>query len=117
MKAVVGKSAELMKGSMKRVRLGPIPVVLIRTKTGVVRAYVDRCLHMGAPLSKGELGWSSDSSSDVGDYRVERDGEILRCPWHGYEYDVRTGATVFDQQRKLRRITVIEEDGDLILES
>ena len=31
-----------------------------------------------------------------GEYRYERRGEILRCPWHGWEYDVTTGQSWVD---------------------
>ena len=26
-----------------------------------------------------------------GEYRLERQGEMLRCPWHGWEFDIKTG--------------------------
>ena len=41
------------------------------------------------------------SSSAPGQYEVTRTGEILRCPWHGWEFDVRTGQSWFDP-RSLR---------------
>lgn len=58
------------------------PVVVVRTlgpdsADGAVRAYSDVCVHRGAALS---LGW--------------RDGECLRCPFHGWAYDPNDGAVV-----------------------
>ncbi len=26
-----------------------------------------------------------------GEYRMSRPGEMLKCPWHGWEFDIRTG--------------------------
>jgi 3-phenylpropionate/trans-cinnamate dioxygenase ferredoxin subunit len=34
-----------------------------------------------------------------GDYTYTRRGEILRCPWHGWEFDIKTGQSWFDPQR------------------
>jgi nitrite reductase/ring-hydroxylating ferredoxin subunit len=36
---------------------------------------------------------------EPGDYRYSRPGEILRCPWHGWEFDVRTGRSWCDPAR------------------
>ncbi|HLK16524.1 MAG TPA: Rieske 2Fe-2S domain-containing protein, partial [Fimbriimonadaceae bacterium] len=33
-----------------------------------------------------------------GEIFVEREGEILRCPWHGWEFDLATGESVCDPQ-------------------
>lgn len=116
LRKIVGHSHEVPPGSMIHTSLGPLPVVVVRTRSGELRAYADRCLHMGGQLSRGVLEWSSISSTDVGEYRVERDGEILRCPWHGWQYDVETGATVFDASRKLRKFQISDIDGEIVLE-
>jgi 3-phenylpropionate/trans-cinnamate dioxygenase ferredoxin subunit len=34
--------------------------------------------------------------SNPGAYRYERRGEIVRCPWHGWEFDLRSGQSWFD---------------------
>ena len=31
-----------------------------------------------------------------GSYRYAREGEILRCPWHGWEFDVTNGRSIFN---------------------
>lgn len=38
------------------------------------------------------------ASSGPNDYRIERKGEFLRCPWHGWEFDIRTGQSWCDPQ-------------------
>ena len=30
-------------------------------------------------------------SDRVGDYKLTHHGEMLRCPWHGWEFDIKTG--------------------------
>jgi 3-phenylpropionate/trans-cinnamate dioxygenase ferredoxin subunit len=55
----------------------------------------NRCPHEGGPLCLGVLS-GLVSSESPGDYRYSRPGQILRCPWHGWEFDVRTGQSWFD---------------------
>jgi nitrite reductase/ring-hydroxylating ferredoxin subunit len=108
-------SDELAPGAIRATALGRLPVVVIRLQDGSLHAMVDRCLHQGGPLSRGRLGPGSDGAEGVGDYRPDEDVAVLRCPWHGYEYDVRSGCTLFDRRRRLRRLTVWEQDGVVLL--
>ena len=44
-------------------------------------------------------------------------GEIIRCPWHGWEFDIRTGQSYCDPGRVGTRIyPVAVEGGDTIVE-
>jgi nitrite reductase/ring-hydroxylating ferredoxin subunit len=106
---------ELAPGEMRAVSLGRLPAVVIRLRDGTLHALVNRCLHHGAPLSRGRLGLGSRGTGGIGDYSADESITALRCPWHGYEYDVRTGCTLFDPSRRLRRLTVWEEDGSVLL--
>jgi 3-phenylpropionate/trans-cinnamate dioxygenase ferredoxin subunit len=38
-------------------------------------------------------------SAGPGEYARGADGEIIRCPWHGWEFSVRTGRSWFDPER------------------
>ena len=58
----------------------------------------NRCPHQGGPLCLGRLiGFVTAPAP--GEYRYSRQGEILQCPWHGWEFDVRTGQSWFDPAR------------------
>ena len=37
------------------------------------------------------------------------------CPWHGFEFDIRTGQHPIDKRAKLRRVAVTVVDGDVYL--
>lgn len=65
--------ADLPKGAMRRVTNGDLDVLLAHTVDGIV-ATEDRCPHMSAPLSLGEL-----------------DGCIVACPLHQGRFDLRSG--------------------------
>lgn len=58
----------------------------------------NRCPHQAGPLCTGQQ-LSFLTSSAPGEYKLERDGEMLRCPWHQWEFDLRTGQSWFDPAR------------------
>ncbi len=55
----------------------------------------NRCPHQGAALCRGEVV-SRLEAPLPGEYRLARRGEMLRCPWHGWEFDIRTGQSWCD---------------------
>ena len=70
------ESADLPAGSMRRVTRGDLDILLAHTPDGVV-ATDDRCPHMSAPLSIGEL-----------------DGCVVACPLHDGRFDLASGNPV-----------------------
>jgi nitrite reductase/ring-hydroxylating ferredoxin subunit len=68
--------ASLPAGAMRRISRGDLDVLLANTPAGIV-ATDDRCPHMSAPLSIGEL-----------------DGCVVACPLHEGRFDLCTGETV-----------------------
>lgn len=62
---------------------------------GTFHALANRCPHGGGPMWKGTVGPLVRSSSP-GEYRLERPGQFLRCPWHGWEFDIKTGQSWCD---------------------
>jgi nitrite reductase (NADH) small subunit len=114
-RAVVCAADELAPGEMVAATLGPLPLVVVRTSRGELHAFVDRCLHQGARLSAGRL-LDATEGERVGEYRLVAGRDVLKCPWHGYEYDTETGCALFDRRRRLRRVRVHEEDGLIVAE-
>ena len=57
----------------------------------------NRCPHKGAPLCRGMV--TGLVVGDVYQFEVERDGEILKCPWHGWEFDLKTGGSIFNPHK------------------
>ncbi len=68
--------AELPPGAMRRVSRGDRDILVAHTSMGIV-ATDDRCPHMSAPLSIGEL-----------------DGCVVACPLHEGRFDLSTGEPV-----------------------
>lgn len=101
----------LQPGSMLPVTVGRKRLVVGRTVDGEYFALADRCPHQGAPLSAGRL-WGLMGAQGIGRYVYGRKGEILRCPWHGMEFDVKDGKGLVDRDRcAVKRYPVTIEDG------
>jgi nitrite reductase/ring-hydroxylating ferredoxin subunit len=111
---VVCAADALEPGGMAAARIGMLPVVVLRTFDGELHAFVDRCLHQGARLSGGRVLPHTEGDA-LGEYRMLDAREVVKCPWHGYEYDVRTGCAVFDRRRALGRLAVSVEDGQIVI--
>jgi 3-phenylpropionate/trans-cinnamate dioxygenase ferredoxin subunit len=62
---------------------------------GSFYALLNRCPHEGASLCKGRI-IGLVSSDEPGQYRVTRQGEFLKCPWHGWEFEIATGQSYCD---------------------
>jgi nitrite reductase/ring-hydroxylating ferredoxin subunit len=75
-------------------------------------ALVNRCPHQGAALCRGEVV-SRLEAPLPGEYRLARRGEMLRCPWHCWEFDIRTGQSWCDPDSvKARTYGVTVEPGE-----
>lgn len=116
MRQVICRADDLGAGQMRSAQLGPMPIVVIRTESGELYGLLDKCLHMGGRLSQGKL-LLAQTGRICGDYEEETGRFIVKCPWHGYEYDLSSGATLFDENLKLRTFTVREEDGQIVAET
>jgi nitrite reductase/ring-hydroxylating ferredoxin subunit len=62
---------------------------------GEFHALKNDCPHQRAPLCEGRLTGTT-TADGAGEYEWERPGEIIRCPWHGWEFDVTTGESIFN---------------------
>lgn len=58
----------------------------------------NRCPHKGAPLCKGMVKGLVVADKPY-EYEITRDGEILKCPWHGWEFDLTNGRSVFNPHK------------------
>ena len=68
---------------------------------GAFYALKNACAHQGARVCLGKIVGTA-LPSDVYEYQYGREGQILRCPWHEWEYDIKTGESVFDPKVSVR---------------
>ena len=96
-KHIVSTVAEIPPGSRKIVEVSGRSIGVFNVG-GEFFALRNRCPHQGAALCTGHLG-SAVTSTGPGHSEVDRSGEILRCPWHGWEFDLRCGQSWFDPEK------------------
>lgn len=96
-KHVVCPASEIAPGGRRIVEIAGRSIGLFNLD-GEFFALRNRCPHQGAELCTGQLGGLVTATAP-GCYDVSRPGEMLRCPWHGWEFDVRTGQSWFDPHK------------------
>jgi nitrite reductase/ring-hydroxylating ferredoxin subunit len=82
---------------------------------GTIHAVSNGCPHQRAPLVTGTIG-GTRLPSEVGEYRYGLDGQVLRCPWHAYEFDLKTGQCLADPVRLRVNVYQVEQcDKEVII--
>ncbi len=89
--------ADVPPGSSKAVSVSGKSVALYNVG-GMYYATDNTCVHRGGPLGEGVL-----------------DGEVITCPWHGWQYDVKDGQCQNNPTAKLKTYPVKQEGADLLV--
>ena len=89
----VARVGELVEGRAKLVQVLGVELGIFRVGDQY-RAYHNLCPHAGAPVCGGRVA-----------------GTVLRCPWHGWEFDLQTGAGLNNPAARLQSYPVVA-DGD-----
>jgi len=114
-KHVVAPAADIPPGGRKLVSAGGRPIVVFNLG-GEFFALAKKCPHRGGSLCQGYLT-GLVLSDGPGEYSYIRQGEIIRCPWHNWEFDIRTGKSWCDPEKvKARRFGVSVEKGAKLIE-
>jgi nitrite reductase (NADH) small subunit len=90
----VGAIDEFPVGRFRVLRVGGREVGVIRLSDATFRAVRNICPHAGAPLCRGTVGGTMLPSSP-GELVFSTDTLVVRCPWHAWEFDLRTGKALF----------------------
>jgi 3-phenylpropionate/trans-cinnamate dioxygenase ferredoxin subunit len=114
-KHVVAAVDEIPPGKRKLVQVGNRAVVVFNLG-GEFFALNNRCPHRGGGLCDG-IQTSLVESKVPGEYRETRKGEMVKCPWHGWEFDIRTGKSWCDPARlRVRQYQVAVKPGAELVE-
>jgi 3-phenylpropionate/trans-cinnamate dioxygenase ferredoxin subunit len=114
-KHVVGRTDDIEPGGRRVFNVKGRPVVIFNL-AGEYFALLNRCPHQSAELSLGNTT-SLVKSDEPGQAVCSRKGEFIRCPWHGWEFDIRTGQSWFDPDRvAVKKFQVHAERGSQLVQ-
>ena len=72
------------------------------------------CPHKGGPLCEGRI-CGTTLPAQRREFLYGREGQILRCAWHGWEFDIATGRALADPRVRARTYPVAVEEGRVVL--
>lgn len=115
----VCESSELPPGERTIINAGGRSIGVFNYN-GQYYALENRCAHKYGPVCNGKLQGALKGEFLEPGLRVREyfDEEIpaISCPWHGWEYDLRTGTHLGDPDYSIPSYDVIEENGELFVE-
>lgn len=116
MKHLVCHYDDLMQSRKKSVSINQKAIVVVRSESGDLYALRDVCPHKGPCLSDGMLD-KGCVGNEVGEYIFEQEKDVLRCPWHSWEFDIKTGRSLFSPDKvRVKTYEVIVEDNMVYVE-
>ncbi len=113
-RVVVAPASELPPGARRCLDAGGRAIVVFNVD-GRFFGLRDVCPHRGARLSGGTLVGGAVSAREPGEYEYDSGRRLLKCPWHGWEFDLETGKSWVDPVRSRVRTYQVElESGEQI---
>ncbi len=85
--------------------------IAVFNANGEYVAVANYCVHAGGPVCEGKLSGMISHEAGEWEWGWDRDGEILACPWHGWEFDLTNGEFLSDPRYKLITYDTEIEDG------
>ena len=107
---VVGRPDDVPEGGSILVTVGRREIGIYRVG-GQFYGLLNRCPHLGGPLCAGQI--VTDIVSPVpGDVRSAPGRTFVTCPWHNWEFDIRTGQSYWNGKLRAMPFPVSVEDAD-----
>jgi nitrite reductase/ring-hydroxylating ferredoxin subunit len=101
---------EMKDGDVRIVRQDRVEVGIYR-HAGSYYAYRNLCAHQGGPACK-VIDLFGPDRGFLGQTYDEGEPHIV-CPWHGWEYKLKTGECAPDPKIRLRRHKVVQREGGI----
>ena len=113
LRTVVARVDEMPPGSMRLVPIGKFGVGVYNVD-GKFSAIVNYCPHRGGPMCFGHLTGETTPGEKPYSIEYSRENELIKCPWHGWEFDLNSGDAVAASV-KVRTYEVVIEDDNVVL--
>lgn len=111
---VVATIDEVAPGASKRVTVAGRDIALFNLG-GEFFALANKCPHESGSLCDGRIIGLA-MADEPGQYRLLRDGEFVKCSWHGWEFDIRTGQAWCDPSNtRVRAYDTAVEKGEAVV--
>jgi nitrite reductase/ring-hydroxylating ferredoxin subunit len=110
----VGALDDFAEGTLRIVGVNGREVGIVRWK-GDLHAIHNLCTHQSGPVCGGILSGRL-TATRPGDMELDAATPILACPWHGWEFDVRSGRALHDGQHRLRKFPVRIAGGRVLVD-
>jgi nitrite reductase/ring-hydroxylating ferredoxin subunit len=113
----VAKAAEMQDGDRRIVIAGNAEIGVFY-KDGSYYAYSNYCVHSGGPACEGiMINRVVDVIASDRTYQGQTFSDEVHfvCPWHGYEFDLKTGECVGDRRLRLRKFDVVRRGDDIFV--
>ncbi|HEY1775323.1 MAG TPA: Rieske 2Fe-2S domain-containing protein [Solirubrobacteraceae bacterium] len=110
---VLFPASDLPEGSKRIVTVARRSIGVMRLR-GRLYALRNICPHHGAPLCEGTVNGTTTASGAY-EYVFDPDALVMRCPWHGYEFELTSGVALVDEGLRVRTYRVVDEDGQVVL--
>jgi nitrite reductase (NADH) small subunit len=119
-RVVAGRVGDIAPGSRKiivpfRGRAG----IGVFNVNGAYYALRNLCPHKQGPLCTGRVSGRVVATAPPSTYAPQlelvRDGEIIRCPWHLYEFEIATGRCLVDPKLRVKTFPVAVEGDDVVV--
>ena len=111
-----GKVDDYQDGDRKVVLCGEAEVGVFRI-AGEFYAWHNRCAHRAGPVCQGRLMKRVlepvDADGQVRAQAYDECEDHIICPWHGYEFSIRTGRHPGNERVRLRKAELIARDGEI----
>lgn len=102
---------EIADGERKIVTVGGFEIGIFRVGD-TYSAWRNVCPHAGAPVCRGTIEGTM-LPSGVYEYVIDESRKIVRCPWHGWEFDLDSGQHLADESVRLKGYPVEVGDDDV----
>jgi nitrite reductase/ring-hydroxylating ferredoxin subunit len=109
----VGSVAELERDGRLLARIGGREIGVLRVN-GELRGVRNRCPHHGGPLCLGAV--RERVAGEPGRYELA-DTHVLRCPWHGWEFDPASGRCLDDDAMRVAVYPAKAVDGRVLVDA
>lgn len=108
---LVGPSERVPEGGRLVIDIGDRTIGIFRVE-GKLYAWENTCAHQGGPVCQGKIiplvTEVIEPGGESSGFAFDESRMHIVCPWHGFEYDIKTGVHPGRPAARLIRVTVEE---------